>query len=143
MNRDSGEGLPEAGRATAAALIERGVEVDVFTAAALDDDDRLRALLQADPALVNERLGAGKRPVDLAGLAGSTAPLSSSARCNQRNRYPVPAYSCRFSRILEVVQPRFDAVGASKRGREHLRNRRRCYRDANGTGKHLKKTAPC
>ena len=76
MDRDAGEGLPGAGRAIAEALIERGVEVDVFTATALNDEDRLGALLQTDPALVHERLGDGKTPVMLAVLAGSNATLS-------------------------------------------------------------------
>lgn len=76
MNRDSGEGLPEAGRAIAEELIERGAEVDVFTAAALNDEEHLRAVLQTDPALVHERLGDGKTPVNLAVLAGSNATLS-------------------------------------------------------------------
>jgi len=76
MNRDAGEGLPEAGRAIAAALVERGAEVDIFTAAALNDENRLRAILQADPTLVHARFGDGRTPVNLAVLAGSNATLS-------------------------------------------------------------------
>ena len=49
IDRDAGDELAEAGRATAEALMERGVEADVFAAAALNDEDRLRALLQVEP----------------------------------------------------------------------------------------------
>ncbi len=75
MNRDAGEGLPEAGRRLAEALIERGAAVDVFTAAALDHPDRLQPILAADSAQVHQRLGDGSAPVDLAVLAGSNDTL--------------------------------------------------------------------
>lgn len=74
-NRDAGEGLPEAGRELALALIKRGAEVDVFAAAALDDTDRLRQLLAADPPLADARLPDGKTPVAFAVDAGSTEAL--------------------------------------------------------------------
>ncbi|MFT5088575.1 MAG: hypothetical protein ACI8PG_002940, partial [Planctomycetota bacterium] len=70
MNRDTGEGLPEAGRAIAEALIERGAEPDVFTAAALNDEAQLRTILQTDPTLIHERLRDGRTAVNLAVLAG-------------------------------------------------------------------------
>ncbi|MFT5377153.1 MAG: ankyrin repeat protein [Candidatus Latescibacterota bacterium] len=76
MNRDTGEGLPEAGRAIAEALIERGAEPDVFTAAALNDEAQLRTILQTDPTLIHERLRDGRTAVNLAVLAGSNATLS-------------------------------------------------------------------
>jgi ankyrin repeat protein len=55
--------------------IARGVEVDVFTAAALDDEDRLGEILQTNPTLIDERLGDGSTPVYLAVLAGSKRTL--------------------------------------------------------------------
>lgn len=71
LKRNAREGMRETGRVLVEALIERGLEVDVFTAAALNDESRLRALLQTDPARANERLGDGRTPVDFAVAVGS------------------------------------------------------------------------
>ena len=71
LKRNAREGMRETGRVLVEALIERGVEVDAFTAAALNDEPRLSALLQADPARANERLGDGRTPVDFAVSVGS------------------------------------------------------------------------
>ena len=71
LKRNAREGMRETGRVLVEALIERGVEVDVFTAAALNDEARLSALLRADPARADERLGDGRTPVDFAVAVGS------------------------------------------------------------------------
>ena len=71
LKRNARDGMRQTGRVLVEALIERGVEVDVFTAAALDDVGRLGALLQDDSTLVNEQLGDGKTPVDFAVQVGS------------------------------------------------------------------------
>ena len=58
----------------AAPLIARGAVVDVWAAANLGMSDRVKELIEADPALVNAKGGDGKRPlhyarsVDIAGL---------------------------------------------------------------------------
>ena len=72
---DGFERLPEAGRRMAEAMIERGAEVDVFSAAALNDVGRLQSLLQADPAQVHERLGDGNTSVNMAVQARSNDAL--------------------------------------------------------------------
>jgi ankyrin repeat protein len=50
----------------AAELLARGAKVDVWAAANLDMADELRALLDADPALINAKGGDGKRPLHYA-----------------------------------------------------------------------------
>jgi ankyrin repeat protein len=77
MNRNAGPGLPKAGRAIAEALLERGADVDIFTAVALDDAGYVGEMLRADPAAANARLGDGRGPVDFAVAAGSTASLAA------------------------------------------------------------------
>ena len=47
-------------------LIARGAEIDIWAAAHLGRIDKVRALLDADPALVNARGGDGKRPLHFA-----------------------------------------------------------------------------
>lgn len=77
MKTDAGSAeLPVAGRRMAQALLERGAELDTFTAAALNDVEGLRQLLQDDPSRARERLGDGNTPVHLAVLAGSSDTLA-------------------------------------------------------------------
>lgn len=47
-------------------LIERGAQVDVWSAAKFDMADRLREFLTSDPSLVNAKGGDGKRPLHYA-----------------------------------------------------------------------------
>jgi ankyrin repeat protein len=53
-----------------AALVERGVKLDVFEAAAAGDTSRVRALLDADPTLVGRRSHDGWTPLHLAAHFG-------------------------------------------------------------------------
>ncbi|NKB72583.1 MAG: hypothetical protein GKR89_36365 [Candidatus Latescibacteria bacterium] len=76
MDRYRGGG-PQAGRAITQALMDRGGEMDIFVAAALDDVDSLRQFLQAEPTRANEALGDGKTPLGIAVDAGSYATLSA------------------------------------------------------------------
>ena len=57
MKYDGFERLPAAGRRIAEALIDRDAEVDVFSAAALNDIDRLRLLLESDLAPIRKTVG--------------------------------------------------------------------------------------
>ena len=59
--------LDDAKLEQADALIERGAVLDVWSAADLGRLDALKALVEADPGLVNARGGDGKRPLHCAG----------------------------------------------------------------------------
>lgn len=72
---DGFERLAQAGRQMVEAMIERGAHVDAFTAAALNDVDRLRALLQSDPAQALQVLPDGNTPVTMAVQARSNEAL--------------------------------------------------------------------
>lgn len=61
----------------AAALVERGAEIDVHAAAGLGDLNRLAALLDEDPALVNARGGDGCAPLHFARSPATAALLLS------------------------------------------------------------------
>lgn len=61
----------------AAALVERGAEIDVHAAAGLGHLDRLGALLDADPALVHARGGDGCTPLHFARSPATAAFLLS------------------------------------------------------------------
>ncbi|MBT3345369.1 MAG: hypothetical protein HN712_14620 [Gemmatimonadetes bacterium] len=75
MKYDGFERLPEAGRRVAEALVERGAQVDAFSAAALNDVERLQSLLQADPAQIQQHLEDGNTPVSMAVQARSNDAL--------------------------------------------------------------------
>ncbi|MBT7594792.1 MAG: hypothetical protein HN559_07765, partial [Gemmatimonadetes bacterium] len=75
MQYDEGPEQTE-GRRMAVALIERGAEVDVFTASALDDVELLQLILQADPEQIRQRTVDGRTAVHLAVLAGSSNTLA-------------------------------------------------------------------
>lgn len=62
--------LEGVGASTARPLIERGATVDIWVAAGLDDFDRVRQLLDADPELIRARGGDGKHPIHYAASPG-------------------------------------------------------------------------
>jgi ankyrin repeat protein len=59
-------------REVARILLDRGAYYDIFSACSLDDDRRVRELLDENPSAIDERLTAGRTPLHWAAAAGAT-----------------------------------------------------------------------
>ena len=67
--------LVESGREIVRALVRRGTEMDVFTAASMNDVDRLKKILDDNPDSADSRLDDGANPLCFATWSGSHEAL--------------------------------------------------------------------
>jgi len=93
------------------ALLATGVELDVFEASAIGQEDRVKALLKKDASLANAFAADGFTPLGLAAYFAQKAVaemlVAGGARVNQAAKNPMkvmPLHSAVSSRQLEIAR---------------------------------------